>query len=51
MSISAAASSSPVAVSVSALLDHWQGHRRLRWQGYVYLRSLGIEPPPFFERE
>jgi uncharacterized damage-inducible protein DinB len=22
-----------------------------RGQGYVYLRSLGIEPPPFYERE
>ena len=22
-----------------------------RGQGYVYLRALGIEPPPFFERE
>jgi uncharacterized damage-inducible protein DinB len=21
-----------------------------RGQGYVYLRSLGIEPPPFWER-
>jgi uncharacterized damage-inducible protein DinB len=21
-----------------------------RGQGYVYLRSLGIEPPPFYER-
>lgn len=22
-----------------------------RGQGYVYLRALGVEPPPFFERE
>jgi len=22
-----------------------------RGQGYVYLRSLGVEPPPFYERE
>lgn len=22
-----------------------------RGQGYVYLRALGIEPPPFFERQ
>ena len=22
-----------------------------RGQGYVYLRALGIEPPPFYERE
>jgi uncharacterized damage-inducible protein DinB len=22
-----------------------------RGQGYVYLRSLGIEPPPFYERQ
>jgi uncharacterized damage-inducible protein DinB len=21
-----------------------------RGQGYVYLRSLGVEPPPFYER-
>jgi uncharacterized damage-inducible protein DinB len=21
-----------------------------RGQGYVYLRALGIEPPPFYER-
>jgi uncharacterized damage-inducible protein DinB len=22
-----------------------------RGQGYVYLRALGVEPPPFYERE
>jgi uncharacterized damage-inducible protein DinB len=22
-----------------------------RGQGYVYLRALGIEPPPFYERD
>ncbi|HEY6509679.1 MAG TPA: hypothetical protein VIY56_16770 [Vicinamibacterales bacterium] len=54
-------------ISRDALLEHWQGHRRLtrrvieafpddqllihrRGQGTVYLRSLGIEPPPFYER-
>jgi uncharacterized damage-inducible protein DinB len=47
----------PVLTS-DALLNQWQGHRRLTRrmieafpdQGYVYLRTLGIEPPPFYER-
>jgi hypothetical protein len=39
---------SPVFISAAALLDHWQGHRRLTRR--VYLRALGIEPPPFYER-
>jgi len=24
---------------------------RHRGQGYVYVRALGLEPPPFYERE
>jgi uncharacterized damage-inducible protein DinB len=37
----------PVLTS-DALLNHNEIHHR--GQGYVYLRTLGIEPPPFYER-
>lgn len=37
----------PVYWSVLYLIDNEIHHRG---QGYVYLRSLGIEPPPFWER-
>ena len=30
-----------------AMVEHEIHHRG---QGYVYLRSLGVEPPPFWER-
>jgi uncharacterized damage-inducible protein DinB len=64
--------SQATAIPAAALLEHWQGHRRLtrrvievydlllyvidnevhhRGQGYVYLRALGITPPPFYERQ
>jgi len=72
--MSAQVSSSTLVIPAPALLEHWQGHRRLtrrvieafpedqlfsfsidneihhRGQAYVYLRALGIEPPPFYER-
>lgn len=38
--------SSPTLVILYAI-DNEIHHRG---QGYVYLRSLGIEPPPFYER-
>jgi uncharacterized damage-inducible protein DinB len=37
----------PVHALVLYLVDNEIHHRG---QGYVYLRSLGIEPPPFYER-
>jgi uncharacterized damage-inducible protein DinB len=38
----------PVYALVQYVIDNEVHHRG---QGYVYLRSLGIEPPPFYERE
>jgi uncharacterized damage-inducible protein DinB len=38
----------PVYALVYYIIDNEVHHRG---QGYVYLRSLGIEPPPFYERE
>jgi uncharacterized damage-inducible protein DinB len=38
----------PVYALVQYIIDNEVHHRG---QGYVYLRSLGIEPPPFYERE
>jgi len=38
----------PVYSSVLYLIDNEIHHRG---QGYVYLRSLGIEPPPFYYRD
>jgi uncharacterized damage-inducible protein DinB len=37
----------PVYASLLYLIDNEIHHRG---QGYVYLRSLGIEPPPFWDR-
>lgn len=37
----------PVYWHISYFIDNEVHHRG---QGYVYLRSLGIEPPPFWER-
>lgn len=37
----------PVSLSILYLIDNEIHHRA---QGYVYLRSLGIEPPLFWER-
>ena len=38
----------PVYSLIQYIVDNEIHHRG---QGYVYLRSLGIEPPPFYERE
>lgn len=38
----------PVSVLLLYIVDNEVHHRG---EGYVYLRSLGIEPPPFYERE
>lgn len=38
----------PVYSNIFYLIDNEIHHRG---QGYVYLRTLGIEPPPFWERE
>jgi hypothetical protein len=38
----------PVYSLVQYVIDNEVHHRG---QGYVYLRALGIEPPPFYERE
>jgi uncharacterized damage-inducible protein DinB len=38
----------PVHSLILYVIDNEVHHRG---QGYVYLRSLGIEPPPFYERE
>jgi uncharacterized damage-inducible protein DinB len=38
----------PVFALVHYIIDNEVHHRG---QGYVYLRALGIEPPPFYERE
>jgi uncharacterized damage-inducible protein DinB len=38
----------PVYALVLYLIDNEIHHRG---QGYVYLRSLGIDPPPFYERD
>jgi uncharacterized damage-inducible protein DinB len=37
----------PVMVNITYALDNEVHHRG---QGYVYLRALGIEPPPFYDR-
>ena len=37
----------PVIVNITYALDNEVHHRG---QGYVYLRALGIEPPPFYDR-
>jgi uncharacterized damage-inducible protein DinB len=37
----------PVHSLVMYVIDNEVHHRG---QGYVYLRALGIEPPPFYER-
>ena len=39
---------SVLAESLEVMLRHEIHHRG---QGYVYLRALGIEPPPFWERD
>jgi uncharacterized damage-inducible protein DinB len=38
----------PVYGLISYIIDNEIHHRG---QGYVYLRSLGVEPPPFYVRE
>lgn len=38
-------------VAVSLLLYAIDNEIHHRGQGYVYLRALGIEPPPFWERQ
>ena len=38
----------PLRFTIFYFIDNEIHHRG---QGYVYLRSLGIEPPPFWERE
>jgi uncharacterized damage-inducible protein DinB len=38
----------PVYLLINYLIDNEIHHRG---QGYVYLRALGIEPPPFYVRE
>jgi len=38
----------PVYASLLYWIDNEIHHRG---QGYVYLRSLGIEPPPFWDRQ
>jgi uncharacterized damage-inducible protein DinB len=38
----------PVSVGILYLVDNEVHHRA---QGYVYLRSLGIEPPMFWDRK
>ena len=38
----------PVYSLIQYVIDNEVHHRG---QGYVYLRALGIEPPPFYERE
>jgi uncharacterized damage-inducible protein DinB len=38
----------PVYALILYLIDNEVHHRG---QGYVYLRSLGIDPPPFYERD
>ena len=38
----------PGAATIQYAIDNEIHHRG---QGYVYLRSLGIDPPPFWERE
>lgn len=36
---------------IGALMQYWvDNENHHRGQGYVYLRSLGIEPPPFWDR-
>ncbi len=37
----------PIHASLLYIIDNEVHHRG---QGYVYLRALGIEPPPFYER-
>jgi hypothetical protein len=47
---------SQTVITPEQLGKHWQGHYWIdneihhRGQGYVYLRALGVEPPPFYER-
>jgi uncharacterized damage-inducible protein DinB len=38
----------PGIVTIQYAIDNEIHHRG---QGYVYLRALGIEPPPFWERD
>ena len=38
----------PIYALILYLIDNEVHHRG---QGYVYLRSLGIDPPPFYERD
>ncbi|HEU4878313.1 MAG TPA: DinB family protein [Gemmatimonadaceae bacterium] len=38
----------PIYGLINYIIDNEVHHRG---QGYVYLRSLGIEPPPFYVRE
>jgi uncharacterized damage-inducible protein DinB len=38
----------PIYALILYIIDNEIHHRG---QGYVYLRSLGIEPPPFYERD